>query len=562
MRVFIFAGYICLGLCVIHHNADAQILLSGTVVNADDGQPLFTANIRVKDAFFTTISNEEGAFLLKVSELPVTLIITHIGYADQEILVNESAEPLAIKMQPIAYPFEEIVVTPGMGSAVMQKVIVQKRQWRPKLKRFKTMAYTRQIVENTEKEPRIVGMGDLVSEIHWDHAKGSREIILSKRHTKNIPEWLHTYSIVKPLKSLPNIYDNEIAFSGNRIIGPTHPDALDFYHFQVLGREYNGKQIIYEISVEPKTKLLPAFTGRVFVLDEAFAILRAELNPSPIGLAVAPFAKVQVSFLQHFQEFGDQVQVWLPIDFHMQIEGRVVIPLLVRTALGKITVITQLKNFEVNKAYSTQLYKKNQIVTVREDSLVAKFPDRMPFSKREEKAYREIDEKLTLRKAFPPSGPMARWTKMRLGSGPSQPAKRPQRPKAWQPNFRLRINPGGYNRVSMTRANMIVRLEMLNRSMGRRYGLDLGGEYAQGLSRWPYLVGFGYKWGRAIRTSGDLRIYHQAALAERYRSHHYGAGNLRRLAYFGSDWRSGISDDIFYHSALALLGWEDYFKHS
>jgi hypothetical protein len=150
-----------------------------TSVDADSRQPLATANIRAKDTFFATISNEDGAFVIEVSELPVTLIITHIGYADQEVLVNRAAEILSIRMQPIAYPFEEIIITPDMGSAIMQKVIERKRQWRLNLKRFKAMAYTRQVAENLEDEARIVGIGDLVSEIHWDRDRGFRELILS-----------------------------------------------------------------------------------------------------------------------------------------------------------------------------------------------------------------------------------------------------------------------------------------------------------------------------------------------------------------------------------------------
>ncbi len=323
MRVFIFLGYICLGLC---QSANARVMLIGKIVDADSRQPLVTANIRAKDTFFATISNEDGAFVIEVSELPVTLIITHIGYADQNVLVNRAAEILSIRMQPIAYPFEEIIITPDMGSAIMQKVIERKRQWRLNLKRFKAMAYTRQVAENLEDEARIVGIGDLVSEIHWDQARGFRELILSKRHTKNVPEWLQTYSIVKPLESLPNIYDDEIAFAGNRIIGPTHPEALDFYHFQLREQQYNGEQIIYEISLRPKTKLQPAFTGRIFVLDGAFVILRAELKLSSIIYSSAPLARVQTSFLQQFQEFGDNI--WLPIDFHLQIEGRAIIRII------------------------------------------------------------------------------------------------------------------------------------------------------------------------------------------------------------------------------------------
>ncbi len=541
-------AYIFLVFC---ESANGQVMISGKIVDADSRQPLATANIRAKDTFFATISNEDGVFVLEVSGLPVTLLITHIGYADQKVFVNEAAEVLSIKMQPVAYPFEEIVVTSDMGSAIMQKVIEKKGQWRPKLKRFKAMAYTRQVAENVENEARIVGIGDLVSEIHWDRDRGFREFIVSKRHTKNVPEWLYTYSVFKALKSLPNIYDDEIVFAGNRIIGPTHPDALDFYRFELREQQYNGGQTIYEISLRPKTKLQPAFMGRVFVLDEAFVILRAEVNPSPIVFSFVSFVRgVQVSFLQQFQRFGDDV--WLPIDFHLQIEGRVSIPGVLKIPKGKITVITQLNNFEVNKKLSTSIFEQNQIVSVdsvsiRRDSLFTRFPN----SAREKKAYREIDEKLTIRKAFPPSGPIARWTQMSLESLKS--AKKSQRRKGWRPIFGWRINPGGYNRVSMARVNMIIYSALLNQATGRRYGLDLGGEYSQGLSYRPYLIRFRYGWGRGTRNVGELRFYHQTAIAERYHSYHYGSGNL--------NYGLGNLTDVALQSGFTLLGLDDYYDY-
>lgn len=544
MRVFIWLGYFCLGLCI---DANARVSIAGKIVDGKSGQPLATANIRVENTFLATIANEDGAFLIGVSALPVTLLITHVGYADREVLVTEVADPLFIRMRPIAYPFEEVVITPGMGAGIMQKVIARKRRWRSDLKRFRAMAYTRQVVENIESEARIVGMGDLVSEIHWDEDLGTRQLILSKRHTKNVPEWLHTFSLVKSFRAFPNICDDEIVFAGNRIVGPTHPDALDYYHFQLREQQYNGKRVIYEISVHPKTKLQPAFTGRVFVLDGA--IIRAELSPSPIALSVplAPFVRVQVSFLQQFQAFGDET--WLPIDFHMDIVGRIAIPGVMRTPTGKATITTHIKNFEINEALAAPLYETAQRVlvdeiSVRADSSFTKFPDGMPLSAREEKAYREIDETLTLREAFPPSGLLARWTTMSLGplKSPAKPPRKGYRPVV---GWGLR---GGYNRVSMAEGNMRMGVGVINSATGRRHRVFLEGGYAQGPARFLYRVEFRHEWGRMRSGNpGRLSIRRQTDIAKRYDSHHYGS---RR-----------IGEILSVNDALSLLGWDDYYDY-
>ena len=548
MKVFILIWCVSL-ICFKYKNAQAQVLLTGKVVDADGGQLLATANIRAKNTFFATISNEAGAFLIKVPELPVTLIITHIGYADQEVLVNEVIEILSIRMQPISYELDEIVATPDYsGVEIMQKVMEQKRQWRSRLTHFKALAYTRQTFKN---EMRIVGIREIVSKIHWDRDKGIREVVLSKRHTQNVPEKFQAFSV---LKSVPNFYDDEIPVQGARIIGPTHPETLNFYHFQLVKKQYNGKQIIYEVSVKPKTKLQPTFTGRLFILDETFAILRAELKPSHI-LSSAFARDIQVDFIQQFQNFG---AVWLPIDFHMQFEMRMGIIGLVRIPTFKITQITDIKDFEVNKPIRPQLYKKKQIVSVdsisvREDSLFTKFPDRVPLSEKEKKAHNEIDSTLTFRKAFPATGPLSRWVNIKLG--PSQPATISQMSMGWRPLLTQRFQ-SGYNRVNMAKVSLKIRPELVNRSTGSRFGLDLGAEYTQGLSRWPYSVGLRHRWGKG--NWGWIQIGHRTETEERYHSYHYGRSSGTVADFL----RSNIFLSYFAtNNGFTLLGFDDYYDY-
>ena len=58
MRVLIWLGYFCLGLCI---NANARVSITGKIVDGESGQPLPTANIRVENTFLATIANEDGA---------------------------------------------------------------------------------------------------------------------------------------------------------------------------------------------------------------------------------------------------------------------------------------------------------------------------------------------------------------------------------------------------------------------------------------------------------------------------------------------------------------------
>ena len=546
MKVHRLVLYILLGF---YESANAQVIASGRIVDAENGQPLFTANIRVKGTSISTISNRDGAFLVKVSELPVTLIITHIGYAEEEILFS-AQEARYVKMRPIAYPIQETIVIPNLGSAIMQKVIERKRQRNADLKNFKAMAYTRQVIENQQNEGRIVGMVDLVSEINWDHSMGFREVILSKRHSKNINfrEWFRSFAVTNYLKSIPNVYDDEIAVGRVRIIGPTHPDALDFYHFKVRERQYSGSQTIYEISVRPKTKVQPTVTGRLYILDEAFVILRAELEPSPNALLFSPIVNLHAFLLQQFQKFENDV--WLPIDLHLHIEGSLSIPGLISIPKVKVRNIWQFKNYEVNKRISAVLYDKDCIisidsVSVREDSLFTRFSDSMPLTSSEETAYEEIDEELTLRKAFPPSGPLAGHVRMRSAimdkgkSSSGNGSKIRRRALSWHWGM-------DYNRVSKTKGS--VRIGIANRLIGNEARMFVGSGFAQGPSRWIYQVEFRSRFGNTTsRNSRHVSIRHQSEITERYRSYHYDVNTPGSFSLL--------------NNAFSLFGFDDYYDY-
>ncbi|MDZ7719940.1 MAG: carboxypeptidase-like regulatory domain-containing protein [Balneolaceae bacterium] len=67
-----------------------QISISGTVVDANSGDPLAGVNVVVQGTMVGEATNSQGEFSLNVSsEPPVTLIASIIGYSTQEIVITE-----------------------------------------------------------------------------------------------------------------------------------------------------------------------------------------------------------------------------------------------------------------------------------------------------------------------------------------------------------------------------------------------------------------------------------------------------------------------------------------
>jgi len=70
---------------------NAQTSVSGSVTEAETGEPLIGVNIVVKDQVVGTITNIDGNFDLSIQQSPpFTLRISMIGFVTQEIDITES----------------------------------------------------------------------------------------------------------------------------------------------------------------------------------------------------------------------------------------------------------------------------------------------------------------------------------------------------------------------------------------------------------------------------------------------------------------------------------------
>ena len=92
----------------------AQTKVTGTVVSADDGEPLIGATVSVKDKPSIAIATDiDGNFTLSVPSTKSVLVVKYVGMKAAE--VKASTEPLKIALESDAQQLGEVVVT-GMGN--------------------------------------------------------------------------------------------------------------------------------------------------------------------------------------------------------------------------------------------------------------------------------------------------------------------------------------------------------------------------------------------------------------------------------------------------------------
>lgn len=117
---------IAVSLCLILSIFSFQIAhaqkttLKGTVLDKDYKEPLIGCNIVIKDTDMGVVTDMDGKFSIDVPGLPVTIIVSYVGYLAQEIEVKDGSEINEIFLSEAVLVGQEVVVT---GSRVSERII-------------------------------------------------------------------------------------------------------------------------------------------------------------------------------------------------------------------------------------------------------------------------------------------------------------------------------------------------------------------------------------------------------------------------------------------------------
>lgn len=515
------------GLLLVTLPSEAQHLVHGHVRDATSSAPLPTATIQIEDTYRGTITNEEGAFRIQVDSLPAVLIVRSIGYKTaRRVLQNAGAGAQDFLLERVVYTMEELVVS-GEDPAIdiMRKVIERKREWRAALRSYKAAAYNRFTISN---DTGIVSIIETATDAFWDHKRGMTEILKGRRQTANFP---FEESMPAAL-FVTNLYNDNIDIAGHRLVGVTHPKALDYYTFRLEGIRQRDDTDVYDILVEPNSKLSSGFVGRISVLDGAYAMIDAELQPGESFLFPNPIRRFNVTYRQQFSSFGGSF--WLPVDQRSETEFAISVPGLLTFPPFYINQLSRIIDYAVNEPLPDTLFADDEIlrvdsVAVAADSVLQMEGLAVPLSPMETLAYASIDSTMLLEDAFAPTGPLARFMRTQesgasAGIDLGLPENLDLEPSLW------------YNRVDAFHGGL-----RATNDVGEHVRFGAGGGWSSGPTgkdRWSYH-------GMArLTTAGAPELFAEgrisASNALRYRSIYKGR---------------------FTNSVPLLLGGEDYFDY-
>jgi TonB-linked SusC/RagA family outer membrane protein len=113
LKLLMLSGFI-MSIQLLH----AQTTVTGKVVDARDATPIPGVSVKLKGTNTGTITGADGSFTLKVDKKSRTLILSAIGYNDQEVNISEN---LSVSMVQSEKSLSEVVVV-GYGTKIKRDI--------------------------------------------------------------------------------------------------------------------------------------------------------------------------------------------------------------------------------------------------------------------------------------------------------------------------------------------------------------------------------------------------------------------------------------------------------
>ncbi len=206
----------------------------------------------------------------------------------------------------------------------------------------------------------------------------------------------------------------EVELAGFHFVGLTNAEALGTYRFRITGQRVLDGQRVYDLDVAPRDPLSVAFAGTIAVLDSAAAIIEADLRPGPAFRFPPPIQRYEARLRQTFGAFGD---AWLPAGYRANTDVEVGMAGMLRFPAFRIEQISRLSDYRVGEGGPDSLFAKRR-TAVADTAARHRTPTRgVPLTLEEQAAYATVDSSATLQRAFKPTGPLARFVRIRVRAG-------------------------------------------------------------------------------------------------------------------------------------------------
>ncbi len=390
-----------------------QFTIKGKIVDADSKFPLSFANIRVAETTLGTSSNVNGKFELKLKQGTYKLIASFIGYYSDTVNVEvvENLNEVNFSLRQSEIILSEVLVKPGVNPAleIVKKAIEKKNIRNNRLKNYEVEAYTKGLVRTTEEisagnnsigvglggsdttELIIAGILENHSRNYFQQPDKFKSVILARKQSANFPPSINTLTGGRLIQ---DFYENDVNFLGRDLPGPISDNALNYYYYYIENVLAQNNKTIYQIHIEPDNSSDPGFSGKIFITDSTFDLVKVDLILNRAANTGNLFDTVNI-----YQQFDEYNGIVMPVDYRLFVKANVLG--LVRFGFELNTIMF---NYSINNNISENIFDKAIVTVVPDadniDSSYWQNTQTIPNTLEETIAYERIDSVESAPKSF------------------------------------------------------------------------------------------------------------------------------------------------------------------
>lgn len=382
---------IVISLIILLALAEAEAsTVTGIVSNDKTGAPVPFATVYVEGTGRSVLANSRGEYRLQLSPGRYDLKFSHISFwtVTRSVDIGSSDEALDVRLR------ESLIELPGVkvyeedydaAQAIVVEAIRRKQEILASLESYRCKAYVKTVQRNV-KEPDSTSIEAILEsqlECTWQHPDRYKQVITSRRQTKNLPAEANFLNI----EAIPDFNRNRIEFGRYSLVSPVAEDALEYYDYRLTDTlSIDGKRV-FRLQVAPKNEIDALVQGTVDIADSSFAIvgLKGGLGK---GVSLPPSID-DFHYSQRFLLFEDRY--WMPNAIHMTFEVNSTFP-VEKTLL--VNYVSALYDYEFNLTLAAHTFDYSLEVSETaddDDSLRWSRGQRIPLTNEEHVAYVRID---------------------------------------------------------------------------------------------------------------------------------------------------------------------------
>ena len=277
--------WLYLAFCIFPCTSIAQNI-EGRIVS-ENGEGLAFATIHQKNTTNGTTSNAQGFYSLELRDDSVTIMYQYVGYqtVEKTVFRNDSDLIINIQMVPEVVELEAVVVKPGLEDpayAIIRKAISNRKKHLLETNDYRCEVYIKGMQRLDQVPEKILGipvavdtgivyLSESVSQLSFEQPDKIKERIISSKVSGDN----QAFSYNQASDILINFYENLIYSEGlseRSFVSPIAENALLFYDYELLGTTTDNGRTLNKISVIPKRRHDPSFSGHLYIIEDSWRL--------------------------------------------------------------------------------------------------------------------------------------------------------------------------------------------------------------------------------------------------------------------------------------------------